>query len=107
MASGMVLSPLISVAVKKSTDALTEKICGMWDIDENRKTLGRYLLAIQVKIQDAQEQAVNNPALKVWMQDLDAAAHEAIDVLDEFQYEALRSQVISQQPSSSSKVTKI
>ncbi|KAJ4769783.1 Disease resistance protein RGA2 [Rhynchospora pubera] len=107
MALGMVLSPLISVAVKKSTDALTEKICGMWDMDENRKTLGRYLLAIQVKIEDAQEQAVNNPALEAWMQDLEAAAHEAVDVLDEFQYEALRSQVISQQPSASSKVTNI
>ncbi|KAJ4782268.1 NBS-LRR-like resistance protein [Rhynchospora pubera] len=106
MALEMVLSPLISVAVKKSTDALTEKICGMWDMDENRKTLGRYLLAIQVKIEDAQEQAVNNPALKAWMQDLDAAAHEAVDVLDEFQYEALRLEAISQQPSASSKVIK-
>ncbi|KAJ3684993.1 hypothetical protein LUZ61_014157 [Rhynchospora tenuis] len=104
MALDMVLSPLISVAVKKSADALVEQICGMWGMDENRKTLRRHLLAIQEKIEDAQERAVGSPAVKGWMQELEAAAHEAVDVLDEFQYEALRSEAISQQPYASAKV---
>ncbi|KAJ3684986.1 hypothetical protein LUZ61_014150 [Rhynchospora tenuis] len=106
MALDMVLSPLISVAVKNSADALVEQICGMWGMDENRKTLRRHLLAIQEKIEDAQERAVGSPAVKEWMQELEAAAHEAVDVLDEFQYEALRSEAISKQSSLSTKVIK-
>ncbi|KAJ1689670.1 hypothetical protein LUZ63_013825 [Rhynchospora breviuscula] len=106
MALEIVLSPLISLAVKKSNDALTEKICRMWGMDENRKTLRRYLLAVQEKIEDAQERAVGSPAMKEWMQELEAAAHQAVDVLDEFQYEALRSEAIGQQPSACSKVIK-
>ncbi|KAJ3684994.1 hypothetical protein LUZ61_014158 [Rhynchospora tenuis] len=107
MALDMVLSPLISLAVNKSTDALIEQICLMWDMDENRKTLRRHLLAIQEKIADAQEQAVGSLAVKEWMHELEDAAHEAVDVLDEFQYEALRSEAISQQSSLSTKVTKV
>ncbi|KAJ3685187.1 hypothetical protein LUZ61_014351 [Rhynchospora tenuis] len=107
MALDMVLSPLISVAVKKSKDVLVEQICRMWGMDENRNTLRRHLLAIQEKIEDAQERAVGSPAVKEWMQELEAAAHEAVDVLDEFQYEALRSEAISQQPYASAKVTKV
>ncbi|KAJ4780739.1 NBS-LRR-like resistance protein [Rhynchospora pubera] len=106
MALEMVLSPLISVAVKKSADALVEQFCRMWRMDENRKTLRRHLLAVQEKIEDAQERAVGSPAMKEWMQELEAAAQEAVDVLDEFQYEALRSEAISQQPKASSKVIK-
>ncbi|KAJ4806707.1 NBS-LRR-like resistance protein [Rhynchospora pubera] len=106
MALEMALSPLISLAVNKTADALIEKICGMLGMDENRKTLRRHLLAVQEKIEDAQERAVGGPAMKEWMQELEAAAHEAVDVLDEFRYEALRSEAISQQPKASSKVIK-
>ncbi|KAJ4780737.1 Disease resistance protein RGA2 [Rhynchospora pubera] len=102
------VSPLISIAVKKTKDALVEQICGMWGMDENRETLQQHLLAVQEMIADAQEREVRSPAMKGWMQKLEAAAHEAVDVLDEFQYEALRSNAISQQPSSSTtKVTKV
>ncbi|KAJ1689669.1 hypothetical protein LUZ63_013824 [Rhynchospora breviuscula] len=106
MALEMALSPLISLAVNKSNDALVEKICRMWGMDENRETLQQHLLAVQEMIADAQERAVRSPAVKGWLQQLDAVAHEAVDVLDEFQYEALRSEAISQQPSASSKVIK-
>ncbi|KAJ4780738.1 NBS-LRR-like resistance protein [Rhynchospora pubera] len=106
MALAMALSPLISLAVNKTADALIEKICGMLGMDENRKTLRRHLLAVQEMIEDAQEQAVRRLLVKEWLQELEAAAHEAVDVLDEFQYEALRSEAISQQPSACFKVKK-
>ncbi|KAJ3684992.1 hypothetical protein LUZ61_014156 [Rhynchospora tenuis] len=106
MALEMALSPLISIAVDKSKGALIEQVCRMWDINENRQKLGRHLLYIQEKITDAQEQAVRRPPVKEWMQELESVANEAVDVLDEFQYEALRSKAISQQPSSSAKVIK-
>jgi Rx N-terminal domain len=90
------LSPLISVLVKKGANSLIEKICQLWGLEKSRKKLCRQLLAIQEKISDAEVRGVENPAVKGWMKELDAAAHEAMDVLDDFQYEALRQNAISQ-----------
>ncbi|KAL5230070.1 hypothetical protein ABZP36_028846 [Zizania latifolia] len=39
---------------------------------------------------DAEEKSDANPTVKRWMKDLKAVAYEADDVLDDFQYEALR-----------------
>ncbi|KAJ1695031.1 hypothetical protein LUZ63_011729 [Rhynchospora breviuscula] len=92
MAVNMVLSPVISLAVKKAGDALVEQICQMCGMDRNRNKLRRQLEAIQRKIVDAEESG----APEGWIKELDAAAHEAVDVLDEFQYEALRQNAIRQ-----------
>ncbi|KAJ4773272.1 NBS-LRR-like resistance protein [Rhynchospora pubera] len=92
MALNMVLSPVISVAVKKAGDALIEQICQMWGMDNNLNKLHRQLEAIQRKIVNAEESG----APECWIKELDAAAHEAVDVLDEFQYEALRRNAIRQ-----------
>ncbi|KAJ4757692.1 Disease resistance protein RGA2 [Rhynchospora pubera] len=97
----MFLSPLISVAVKKAADSLTEQVCRMRGLDKNRRKLHRQLLAIQQKIAHAEEQGED-----WWLKELEAAAHAAVDVLDEFQYEALRRNAISQQPGSSAKAIK-
>ncbi|KAJ1695033.1 hypothetical protein LUZ63_011731 [Rhynchospora breviuscula] len=92
MAVNMALSPVISLAVKKAGDALIEQICHMWGMDKNRNKLRRQLEAIQRKIVDAEESG----APEGWIKELDAAAHKAVDVLDEFQYEALRQNAIRQ-----------
>ncbi|KAJ4773274.1 NBS-LRR-like resistance protein [Rhynchospora pubera] len=92
MSLNMVLSPVISLAVKKAGDALIEQICQMRGMDKNRNKLHRQLEAIERKIIDAKECT----APEHWIKDLDAAAHEVVDVLDEFQYEALRQNAISQ-----------
>ncbi|KAJ1695032.1 hypothetical protein LUZ63_011730 [Rhynchospora breviuscula] len=91
MALNMVLSPVISLAVKKAGDALIQQICQMWGMDKNRNKLHRQLQAIQRIIADAEERGE-----EWWLKELDAAAHEAVDVLDEFQYEALRQKAIGQ-----------
>jgi Rx N-terminal domain len=92
------LSPLISVLVEKGADLLIERICKLWGLEENRKKLRRQLLAIQEKIDDAEVRGADSRAVQEWMKELDAAAHEAMDVLDDFQYEALRQNAISQHP---------
>ncbi|KAJ4757693.1 NBS-LRR-like resistance protein [Rhynchospora pubera] len=97
----MFLSPLISVAVKMAADSLTEQFCRIRGLDKNRRKLHRQLLAIQRKIADAEEHGE-----EWWLKELEAAAHAAVDVLDEFQYEALRQNAISQQPGSSAKAIK-
>ncbi|KAJ4805454.1 Disease resistance protein (CC-NBS-LRR class) family [Rhynchospora pubera] len=92
MALKMILSPVISLAVKQAGDAMIEQICQMWGMDKNRSKLRRQLEAIKRKIVDAQESG----APEGWIKELDAAAHEAVDVLDEFRYEALRQNAIRQ-----------
>ncbi|KAJ4753017.1 Disease resistance protein (CC-NBS-LRR class) family [Rhynchospora pubera] len=57
-------------------------------------------------IADAEERRVESQAVQEWMKDLGAAANEALDVLGEFQYEALRQNAISQQSCASAKVIK-
>jgi Rx N-terminal domain len=100
------LSPLISAVVDKATDSLIGNICRLWGLEERHKKLRRQLLAIQTKIEDAELQGVDNPAVQEWTKQLDAAAHEAMDVLDDFQYESLRRNAISQHPSASAMVIK-
>ncbi|KAJ4810163.1 NBS-LRR-like resistance protein [Rhynchospora pubera] len=97
----MFLSPLISVAIKKAADSLTEQFCMMRGLDKNRRKLHRQLEAIQQKIADEEERGE-----ELWLKELEAAAYAAVDVLDEFQYEALRQNAISQQPGSSVKAIK-
>ncbi|KAJ3708525.1 hypothetical protein LUZ61_012230 [Rhynchospora tenuis] len=82
-------------------DSLTEQLCRMRGLDKNRRKLHRQLLAIQQKIADAEEHGE-----EWWLKELEAAAHVAVDVLDEFQYEALRRNAISQQPGSSATAIK-
>ncbi|KAJ3690011.1 hypothetical protein LUZ61_019175 [Rhynchospora tenuis] len=92
----MFLSPLISVAVKKAADSLTEQICRMWGMTENLEKLHRHLLAVREKIEEAEERGGDSLAVREWLKELEAAACKAVDVLDEFQYEALRQNAISQ-----------
>ncbi|KAJ4778848.1 Disease resistance protein RGA2 [Rhynchospora pubera] len=100
MALKMILSPVISLAVKQAGDAMIEQICQMWGMDKNRSKLRRQLEAIKRKIVDAQESG----APEGWIKELDAAAHEAVDVLDEFRYEALRQNAIWQGASAKRKI---
>uniref|UniRef100_A0A0E0DYK7 Disease resistance N-terminal domain-containing protein n=1 Tax=Oryza meridionalis TaxID=40149 RepID=A0A0E0DYK7_9ORYZ len=53
------------------------------------------LLAVERLLADAESKSETNPTVKRWMKDLNAAADEADDVLDEFQYEALRREAMS------------
>uniref|UniRef100_A0A0D3F448 NB-ARC domain-containing protein n=1 Tax=Oryza barthii TaxID=65489 RepID=A0A0D3F448_9ORYZ len=61
----------------------------MYGVDGDRPKLERQLLA------DAESKSETNPAIKRWMKDLNAAADEADDMLNEFQYEALRREAMS------------
>ncbi|KAJ4818357.1 NBS-LRR-like resistance protein [Rhynchospora pubera] len=97
MGSDIFLYPLISLAVNKARDALIEQICQKWGVDDDRKTLVRYLLTIQKKIQDVQQ--MNHP-VRQWMEEVDAAVQQVVDVLNEFRYEALHCNAIGEDAAS-------
>uniref|UniRef100_A0A453QCD0 Disease resistance protein RGA3 n=1 Tax=Aegilops tauschii subsp. strangulata TaxID=200361 RepID=A0A453QCD0_AEGTS len=64
-------------------------MCGL---DDDRQTLERRLLAVESKLANAEEMSETNPYVKSWMKELKSVAYQADDVLDDFQYEALRRQ---------------
>ncbi|KAG8087786.1 hypothetical protein GUJ93_ZPchr0010g8691 [Zizania palustris] len=89
MAESLLL-PVVRGVAGKAADALVQSVTRMCGVDGDRRKLERQLLAVQCKMMDAEEKSETNPAVKKWMKDLKAVAYEADNVLDDFQYEALR-----------------
>uniref|UniRef100_A0A0E0G5E7 NB-ARC domain-containing protein n=1 Tax=Oryza nivara TaxID=4536 RepID=A0A0E0G5E7_ORYNI len=88
MAESLLL-PVVRGVIGKATDVLVQKVTRMYGVDGDHPKLERQLLA------DAESKSETNPAIKRWMKDLNAAADEADDMLNEFQYEALRREAMS------------
>nr|UBY07051.1 NBS-LRR disease resistance protein [Dasypyrum villosum] len=87
------LLPLVRGVAGKAADALVQTVTRMCGLDDDRETLERHLLAMECKLANAEERSQKNAYLKSWMEKLKAVAYEADDVLDDFQYEALRREV--------------
>ncbi|KAI4974286.1 hypothetical protein ZWY2020_047566 [Hordeum vulgare] len=89
MAESLLL-PIVRGVAGKATDALVETVTRMCGLDDDRQTLERHLLAVECKLANAEEMSEKNSYVKRWMKELKSVAYEADDVLDDFQYEALR-----------------
>nr|UBY07328.1 NBS-LRR disease resistance protein [Dasypyrum villosum] len=91
MAESLLL-PLVRGVVGKATDTLVQTMTRMCGLEDDRETLERHLQAVQCKLANAEERSQKNGGdyIKSWMEKLKAVAYEADDVLDDFQYEALR-----------------
>ncbi|KAM3738939.1 hypothetical protein ACB098_09G167500 [Castanea mollissima] len=89
----LVYSIASNVIDKIGTYAFQE-ICSAGGISEDMKKLERTMSTIQAVLLDAEEKQVTNPGLIVWLRQLKDVFHDATDVLDEFECEALRRQVV-------------
>jgi len=89
MAESLLL-PMVRGVVGKATDTLVQSVTRMWGVDEDRHRLERHLEYVQSMLVDAEAKSETNHAVWTWMKELKAAAYQADDVLDNFQYEALR-----------------
>nr|ADK47521.1 RDG2A [Hordeum vulgare subsp. vulgare] len=89
MAESLLL-PLVRGVAGKAADALVETVTRMCGLDDDRQTLERHLLAVECKLVNAEEMSETNRYVKSWMKELKSVAYLADDVLDDFQYEALR-----------------
>ncbi|XP_042518485.1 putative disease resistance protein RGA3 [Macadamia integrifolia] len=78
-----ILASLISVATQE-----IGRVSGFKG--ELKKKLETTLTTIQGVLQDAENQQVKRVAVKDWLSRLKSVAYDADDVLDEFNYEALR-----------------
>ncbi|KAE8813035.1 hypothetical protein D1007_09798 [Hordeum vulgare] len=91
MAESLLL-PLVRGVAGKAADALVETVTRMCGLEDDRQTLEPHLLAVECKLANAEEMSEKNSYVKRWMKELKSVAYQADDVLDDFQYEALRRQ---------------
>ncbi|KAF8672286.1 hypothetical protein HU200_049485 [Digitaria exilis] len=84
------LLPLVEVVIGKAANALVQSITRLWGVDDDRRRLERRLVYLQSLLADAEVKSETDPAVKAWMKALKTVAYKADDVLDDFQYEALR-----------------
>ncbi|XP_044444369.1 putative disease resistance protein RGA1 [Triticum aestivum] len=99
MAESLLL-PLLGGVASKATCALVETVTHMFGLENDRQTLERQLLAIECKLANAEERSETNRYVKSWMKELKSVAYKADNVLDDFQYEALRRQSKSNESTS-------
>uniref|UniRef100_A0ACD5VB46 Uncharacterized protein n=1 Tax=Avena sativa TaxID=4498 RepID=A0ACD5VB46_AVESA len=88
--AGSLLLPLVRGVASKAASVLVQTVTRMCGLDDDRDTLELHLLAVERKLASAEERSETDLAVKRWMKKLRAVAYEADDVLDDFEYEALR-----------------
>ncbi|XP_016649998.1 PREDICTED: disease resistance protein RGA2-like [Prunus mume] len=65
----------------------------LWGFKGELKSLRGSLSKLQAMLRDAQHSQVRGERVEMWVKDLEDIAHEADDVLDEYEYELLRRKV--------------
>ncbi|KAM4077868.1 hypothetical protein ACJW30_12G172600 [Castanea mollissima] len=81
-----------------------QEACLVWGVESDLRRLENTLSNVKAVLLDAEEQQVHNQELTVWLGQLKEVFYDAQDVLDEFECEALRRQVVEMQGSTTRKV---
>ncbi|XP_050248436.1 putative disease resistance protein RGA4 [Quercus robur] len=76
----------------------------IWGAESDLGRLEKTLSTVKAVLLDAEEQQVHNQELTVWLGQLKEVFYDAQDVLDEFECEALRRQVVEMQGSTTREV---
>lgn len=92
LAASLVVGPLVSLVKEKASNYLLDKYKVMEGMEKQHELLKRKLPAILDVIADAEKQASHREGVKAWLGVLKTVAYQAIDIFDEFEYEALRRQ---------------
>ena len=81
-----------------------QQACMVWGVESDLNGLENTLSTIKAVLLDAEDQQVHNQELTIWLGQLKEVFYDAQDVLDEFECEALRRQVVEIQGSTTRKV---
>ncbi|KAM1625959.1 hypothetical protein FF1_014350 [Malus domestica] len=80
--------------IEKLISIASEEICLAWGVKANVQKLGSTMSTIKDVLLDAEEKQAHNSELRSWLQQLKDVFLDAEDLLDEFECEALRRQVV-------------
>ncbi|XWS65039.1 hypothetical protein CRYUN_Cryun05aG0056500 [Craigia yunnanensis] len=95
MAESFAFNIVDNVLFKLVTEAYGE-ISRAWGAQSDFRRLNDLLITVKAVLLDAERKEVHDNQLQVWLQKLKDACYDAEDVLDEFEIEALRRQVLKQ-----------
>ncbi|XP_022719619.1 putative disease resistance protein RGA1 [Durio zibethinus] len=73
-----------------------QEILQAWGVRSDLEKLKKTLTTIRAVLLDAEEKQAHDAQLRVWLQELKDACYDAEDVLDEFEIEASRKQLLKQ-----------
>ena len=90
--------------IEKLGSLAYQEISLAWGISCDLKKLQLTMSTIQAVLLDAEEKQVKNRGLSVWLMQLKDVFYDATDVLDEFECEALKRQVVKTYGNTSRKV---
>ncbi|OVA05164.1 Leucine-rich repeat [Macleaya cordata] len=92
-----VLATIVSEAlINKLISIASQEIDLVWGVKGELTKLRQTFIDIKAVLNDADKKQVENKAIQIWLRDLKDIAYDAEDVLDDFQYEALRHELESQ-----------
>ena len=98
---------MFSIAAKLLGELVSpafQEACLVWGVESNLKRLEKTLSNVKVVLLDVEDQQFHNHELTDWLGQLKEVFYDAQDVLDEFECEALRRQVVEMQGSTTRKV---
>ena len=98
------VSNIAASVIEKLGSLAFQEISLAWGIASDLKKLEDTMSTIQAVLLDAEEKQAENHQLRVWLERLKAVFHDAVDVVDEFECEDLRRQVVKTYGSTGRKV---
>ncbi|XP_065634570.1 putative disease resistance protein RGA1 [Quercus suber] len=90
--------------IEKLGSLAYQEISLTWSIASDLEKLQDTMSSVQAVLLDAEEKQATNHQLSVWLERLKVVFHDAMDVLDEFECEDLRRQVVKKYGSTGRKV---
>ncbi|KAL5761219.1 hypothetical protein ACOSP7_019749 [Xanthoceras sorbifolium] len=99
-----IVSPIVGFLLGKLGSLAHQEVCLMWGVETDLLKLERTLTIINAVLLDAEQQQLHNNEVRVWLEELKDVCYDAEDVLDEFEIQALRRQVMLNRGSITQKV---
>ncbi|KAH7571109.1 hypothetical protein JRO89_XS05G0254600 [Xanthoceras sorbifolium] len=99
-----IVSPIADSLLGKLASLAYQEACLIWGVKTDLLKLERTLKTIKAVLLDAEQQQLHNNEVRVWLEELKDVCYDAEDVVDEFEIQALRRQVMLNRGSITQKV---
>ena len=94
--AGALVGATVQIALEKVVSLATDQIVMVKEFEVDLEGLRNTVKMILAVLDDAEEKRGENPAVKLWLENLEELACRAEHVLDEVNYEMLRRKVEDQ-----------